>query len=257
MLNLRIYGREPFAVAVVHGGPGAPGEMGEVARELSSAVGVLEPLQTEDTVRGQVEELKAVLEAKGTLPITLIGFSWGAWLSCILAASFPRCVGKLILVGSGPFREEEAAGISTTRLGRLEEEDRREAERLMKPLNVPFLGNDAILERFGRLLSKADAYDPLPESGEPLPVSLELHQKVWSEASRLRSSGELLRLAGEVLCPVLAIHGDYDPHPAEAIKNLSDLFHDFRFILLEKCGHRPWLERHARDRFFEILRAEV
>lgn len=67
----------------------------------------------------------------------------------------------------------------------------------------------------------------------------------------------MLRLAKEVRCPVLAIHGDYDPHPAGAIKNLSDVFRDFRFILLEECGHRPWLERHARDKFFEVLKAEV
>jgi len=28
---------------------------------------------------------------------------------------------------------------------------------------------------------------------------------------------------------------------------------DFRFILLEKCGHCPWREVHARDRFFNVL----
>jgi pimeloyl-ACP methyl ester carboxylesterase len=257
MLNLRTYGREPFAAAVVHGGPGAPGEMEDVARELSSSAGILEPLQTEDTVRGQVEELRAVLESKGMMPATLIGFSWGAWLSCILAASFPQCVGKLILVSSGPFREEEAAGIMAVRLGRLGEDDRREAEQLLQRLNEFSSTDNASLERFGQLMSKADALDPLPEHGRLLPVSQGLYRKVWSEAARLRSSGQMLRLAKEVRCPVLAIHGDYDPHPAGAIKNLSDVFRDFRFILLEECGHRPWLERHARDKFFEVLKAEV
>ncbi|MHA2061833.1 MAG: alpha/beta fold hydrolase, partial [Candidatus Sifarchaeia archaeon] len=36
MKNLRIYGNKPFNIAVLHGGPGAPGEMAPVARELSS-----------------------------------------------------------------------------------------------------------------------------------------------------------------------------------------------------------------------------
>ena len=46
MKNPRLYGSAPFNIAVIHGGPGAPGEMAPVARELSSLRGVLEPLQT-------------------------------------------------------------------------------------------------------------------------------------------------------------------------------------------------------------------
>ena len=57
MKNLRIYGNKPFSVAVIHGGPGAPGEMAPVARELASVKGVLEPLQTADSLEGQVDEL--------------------------------------------------------------------------------------------------------------------------------------------------------------------------------------------------------
>ena len=55
MENLRIYGRKPYAIAVVHGGPGAPGSIAPVARELSKDMGVLEPLQTKDSLEGQIE----------------------------------------------------------------------------------------------------------------------------------------------------------------------------------------------------------
>jgi len=48
--NPRVYGNKPYHVAVIHGGPGAPGEMAPVARELSLSTGVLEPLQTTETV---------------------------------------------------------------------------------------------------------------------------------------------------------------------------------------------------------------
>ena len=60
MKNLRKYGHSPYTVAVVHGGPGAPGEMAPVARELSSITGVLEPLQTKYSLEGQVQELREV-----------------------------------------------------------------------------------------------------------------------------------------------------------------------------------------------------
>jgi pimeloyl-ACP methyl ester carboxylesterase len=106
MKNLRKYGRPPFSTAVIHGGPGAPGEMAAVARQLASSRGVLEPLQTATSLEGQVEELQTVLEKNADLPVALIGFSWGAWLSFIVAANYPTMIEKLILVGSGPYEEK-------------------------------------------------------------------------------------------------------------------------------------------------------
>jgi len=58
--NVRRYGKAPYLVAVVHGGPGAAGAMAPVARELGADRGVLEPLQTAMTVDGQVDELAGV-----------------------------------------------------------------------------------------------------------------------------------------------------------------------------------------------------
>jgi pimeloyl-ACP methyl ester carboxylesterase len=57
---------------------------------------------------------------------------------------------------------------------------------------------------------------------------------------------------------VVAIHGDYDPHPAAGVQRpLAAVLADFHFILLPRCGHRPWRERHARDTFYRILEAEL
>ena len=57
-----------------------------------------------------------------------------------------------------------------------------------------------------------------------------------------------------ICCPVVAIHGAYDPHPAEGVeKPLSAALREFRFVLLDRCGHTPWLERHARAAFYEAI----
>jgi len=81
---------------------------------------------------------------------------------------------------------------------------------------------------------------------------------VWPDAAELRRSGELLRLGKHIKCPVVAIHGDYDPHPAEGVqKLLSAILQIFRFILLKDCGHRPWIEREAKDEFYGILKKEL
>lgn len=246
-------------MAVVHGGPGAPGEMAPVARELASMAGVLEPLQTADTVEAQVAELRDVLQDNAGLPATLIGFSWGAVLSFMLAAKHPSVVGKLVLVSSAPYDESYAVNITTTRLERLGEEDRREVLSVAEALEAPDAADrDALFARLGRLMTGADMYDPLPHDTEVIQYQYDVYQSVWQQVNKLRGRGELLSMAERIECPVVAIHGDYDPHPAGGVREpLSRVLKDFRFVLLERCGHYPWLERHARDEFYRVLKREL
>jgi pimeloyl-ACP methyl ester carboxylesterase len=261
MKNLRQYGQPPYSTAVIHGGPGAAGEMAPLARELAArrGVGILEPFQTALSLDGQAAELQAVLEQNGDLPVTLIGFSWGAWLAFIVAARYPALVKKLILVGSGPFEEKYAAGIEETRLSRLGEAERQEARSLLEVLNNPEAGDKKeAFARFGALFSKADAYDPLDDEAERLDYRFDIFQQVWPEAAKLRRSGELLQPGRRIACPVVAIHGDHDPHPAEGVQiPLSATLKNFRFILLNHCGHKPWIERQARHAFFQRLADEL
>jgi len=168
MINPRRYGSAPFRVSVVHGGPGAAGEMAAVAHELSSDRGVLEPLQTERSLQAQVEELKSQLQESSEPPITLIGFSWGAWLSLILAAQYPDFVNRLILIGSGPFLESYVPKIMETRLSRLSGAEGVEAKCILAALEDR---NDDVyreneqekkeaLARMGELFRRTDAFDP-------------------------------------------------------------------------------------------------
>jgi pimeloyl-ACP methyl ester carboxylesterase len=255
----RMYGDTPYNVAVIHGGPGAPGGMAPVARELASDRGILEPLQTADSLAGQVEELRATLEEHGELPVTLIGWSWGAWLSFILAANYPACVRKLVLVGSGPFEAKYAASIRETRLGRLNKEERAEVESLEEMPKDPQAKDKRVaFARFGRLFSKADAYDPIEHESDVIEYQVDVFHNVWKDAAEMRRTGKLLELAERIACPVIAIHGDHDPHPAEGVqKPLSAALESFRFVLLQNCGHTPWFERQARNEFFKALKEEL
>ena len=259
MKNPRKYGEAPFSVVVIHGGPGAPGHMAPVARELSSDWGVLEPLQTATSLEGQIQELRAVLAKHGDLPVTLIGSSWGAMLSFIFSARYPVFVKKLILIGSGVYEEQYAAKILETRLSRLSEEERKETHSLLKTLKNPAIRDkNTPLAQLGKLFTKADAYNPLTLDTEGLEVQYHIYQSVWNEATELRSSGELLKLGKQIQCPVLAIHGDYDPHPPEGVqKPLSAILKSFQFILLKNCGHLPWIEREARGKFYATLKEEL
>jgi pimeloyl-ACP methyl ester carboxylesterase len=259
MKNPRTYGKAPYTVAVIHGGPGVAGEMAPVAREISRSYGVSEPLQTERSITGQVEELKKVLAGTGNLPVVLIGHSWGAMLSFIVTAKNPAMVKKLILVSSGVFDDSCAAGIMNTRLDRLSHHDTIILDSLVTKLNDPETRDkNRIFAEFGKIIGKADSFDPLLYTSEGIEYNYDIHTKVWAETQELRKSGALLALGTHIRCPVVAIHGDYDPHPADGVKiPLSRVIKNFKFFLLENCGHYPWLERSARDRFYEILNEEL
>ncbi|MDQ1261085.1 MAG: Alpha/beta hydrolase family protein [Euryarchaeota archaeon] len=262
MINPRIYGNSPFSVAVIHGGPGAGGEMGAVAQKLCIGRGILEPLQTAHSLQAQVEELKGILEECADLPVTLIGFSWGAWLSFILAARYPAMVKKLVLIGSGPFQEKYVPIIMQTRLSRLDRREESRVRRIFVILDEP--SNDdreknRALALLGELFSRTDAFDPIKCQAMELnnliiPCQADINESVWKEASLLRQTGELLELGKRILCPVVAMHGDWDPHPCKGVSEpLQATLKSFKFILLEDCGHKPWIEKRARDKFYSIL----
>lgn len=253
MNKFRSYGDFPFQIVLVHGGPGAAGEMGSVAKVLSKKYTVLEPFQTKTSLKGQVEELKAHIQERGDVPVILIGYSWGAWISFILAAEYPDLVEKLILISSGPFEAKYAESITQTRLSRLNEQEKEQLEQLIGELSH----SKEALEKLAKFITKADAYDPLDEK-EEMWIDSEIYQKVWPEGDLLRESGALLQYGKSIQCPVVAIHGDYDPHPVEGVENpLSQVIKNFNCILLKQCGHKPWIERQAKDTFYEVLNEQL
>jgi pimeloyl-ACP methyl ester carboxylesterase len=255
--TIRKYGKPPFRIGLLHGGPGAAGELKPVAANLAADFGILELLQTAKSVDGQIAELHNQLTSSADLPVILVGYSWGAWLGFLFAAKYPDFVKKLILIGAGAFESKSENDLIDIRLKRLNRQDRKEAERLIAVINSGNADNET-LRRFGKLMTIADSYDYQPGDDDGVEVDWTIYQSVWSEASRLRESNELINCADEIKCPVVAIHGDYDSHPIDGVdKPLSHRLKDFRLIRIEKCGHTPWRERSAQDSFFEILRSEL
>lgn len=256
---IRKYGAAPFSIALIHGGPGAAGEMASLATDLAGDWGILEPLQTATSVAGQIAELKAAITTAGNPPVVLIGFSWGAWLSLMVAAKYPKFVDKLILIGCGPLEEHFAAHALETRLSRLGEEERTDFISNLMILSDPeAVDKNAALACLGKLVSKTDSCDPLASDPDIIEYRGDIFQKVWEEAAEMRRTGELLALGTQIQCPVVVIHGDFDPHPAGGVEiPLNAVLKDLQFITLKNCGHKPWIERQAREEFFRILRKEL
>jgi len=157
--NPRKYGPKPYRAVVLHGGPGVCGQMAPVARELSKYFGVLEPAQTKPTIEGLVDELHTILYKSSSLPVTVVGWSWGALLGLILAEKHPRQVDRLILISCPPLEERYAAGIYKTRMGRLDLEGKQRFRLLTQKLELPETKDkDIILSGMGKFTLKPDSY---------------------------------------------------------------------------------------------------
>ena len=258
--TVRFYGKGPFRVAVLHGGPGAPGYMAPVARELAQTMGVIEPLQTKNSLEGQINELKAQVQAHADIPVVLIGSSWGAVLALFLAAREPTLVRKLILIGSAVFDAESSSRIEGIRRQRMDSGKCKRYDAITSEMDrVSTDERRRLMREWGEMLFDVDVYDPLTVNLEIIEVQSDILQSVWSDFVALRDRpGYLKAEFSSITAPAVVIHGEYDPHPIEGIRPfLQSCLSRVRFYLLPKCGHYPWIERYARERFFEILCHEL
>jgi len=115
-----------------------------------------------------------------------------------------------------------------------------------------------LFAQFGQLFAAADAYEWIPHAPVDIDARPDIYARVWPEAAELRANGQLLNEGRKICCPVVAFHGDYDSHPADGVREpLKTVLNDFRLIVLPKCGHEPWFEKHARDTFFRLLTEEI
>ncbi|WP_152563416.1 alpha/beta fold hydrolase, partial [Ruegeria halocynthiae] len=251
---VRQYGKAPWRVVMHQGGPGGAGEAEPFARELGHmGYDVLEPFQTRQSVGGQVDELRSQIEQYCEPPVLVIGWSWGAWLGCLLAAQHEDLVRALILVGSGPLEARYTEAIRTTKKVRLSDEEQAELLTLRSMAESP---TDAA--RFIELSDMADTYSR-DTSAQPNVVFDEvIHKAVWPEADGMRKDGSLLEAISTIRCPVLAIHGDYDPRPSEGVRlPLQAALPSAEFVEIKRCGHKPWQEIYAKDEFYRLVEKTI
>ncbi len=250
----RRYGKPPYRAILVHGGPGAVGEMKPVASMLANHCGVLESLNKSLSINGQLNELMECIKICQDKQSIIIGFSWGAWLSIIFTAKHSDLIKKLILIGCGPLEQQYAKQVYETRLNRLEVSARNEFIALLTGIeNNEINDRNTAFEKLSKLVRKADSYEPIEDNND-IEIIPDVFKAVWSKASKLRKDGLLIHYLNKITCPIVAIQGDYDPHPAEGILlPLQKSSCTFEFELLKKCGHKPWIESKAQETFYKVL----
>lgn len=256
-LRVRSYGSSGPAVAVLHGGPGAPGYVAPVARGLADAFRVIEPFQRRSgdgplTVARHVEDLREVLASTfpGERP-ALVGSSWGAMLALAFAAEHPAAAGPLVLVGSGTFDPESRRLYREATESRMTEDLRRRLAAMEAEVADP----DERMRRRGDLLLPLSCVDPVTRDLECPEVDSRGLEETWNDMLRLQDEGVYPAAFARIESPVLMLHGTFDPHPGRAIRDgLAPHLRRLEYREWDRCGHFPWIERAVREEFFRVLR---
>jgi pimeloyl-ACP methyl ester carboxylesterase len=256
MLHFRTYGNSGPEIILLHGGPGAPGEIAPIGRELADSFRLVEPFQRSSgakplTVAGHVADLHDLVTARGTdrKPI-LIGFSWGAMLALAYAEDHPGSAGPLILVGCGTFDERSRDQLKRTLAVRMAPEIHdaqhrasllpREHERLRT-------STAACLPLY--------AYAPVTDNLELEHVDARGHEESWSDMLRLQADGTYPAAFASIKAPALMLHGDFDLHAGPLIHaSLQPYMPQLTYRELARCGHYPWIEKYAAAQFYASIR---
>jgi len=186
-----------------------------------------------------LEDLEALRAALGIERWTVLGHSAGANLAMHYALAFPARTAALVLADSGPVRESVARAIWDNLLPRLTAEERAglgPAPNLRTLLPAYFFDRDKgrdMIETF-----RGESFHP--------------------EVAQLLAADEMApgmdmrpALAG-LETPALIVAGRQDPIDPAMQYEIHLALRGSRLVLLERCGHYPWLEQP--DAFFAAVR---
>lgn len=131
--------------------------------------------------------------------------------------------------------------------------------RQEKTTLIDHTATDEDVKKIPGILEKSDNYHL--ESKGVLTVykaDSEMYNRIWDEAVKLRISGELLKAFKNIQGEMFLIQGVCDPHPIEGVvKPLEENGISCKTYILEKCRHSPFMEKYAKEKFYDILQTII
>ena len=256
LIQTRHYGSNGPTVLALHGGPAAPGYMVPVARKLAEHFRVIEPFQRPSSpdqtlsVQQHIDDLHEVIIANCQKPPMIVGHSWGAMLALAYAAAHPDRTAGIVLIGCGTFDTDSRQRMEMIRNERMDATMQQRFEQLKLEYPDP----NKRLGAAGRLWQEIDSYDLVTLGNGVLECDLKAHQETWQDMMDLQAAGVYPAAFTAITSPVLMLHGDYDPHPGDMIRdNLLHYIAHMEYHAWGKCGHYPWLEKAVAADFYGVL----
>lgn len=216
-LYYEIYGQGTPILVLHGGGVGSPYELGKILDELKKKHRIIvmstrghgrsEIGHTPLTYRQKADDAMAVLNATVDEPVTILGFSDGAYTAYEIAALYPEHVDKIIAIGAGT-------------------------------LEAGFFSGEMSIDGLAQIDAEFVAYEksimPEPERWQEFCNS---YMKFWSEMS----VGE--ETFSAIKCPTLLIVGDEDDHaPVATVLAAHQLIENSRLCVVPKAWHSAFLD---------------
>jgi pimeloyl-ACP methyl ester carboxylesterase len=261
LIPYRIYGDGKIKVVVLHGGPGAAGYLSPLAKQIVEYTSVAEPLQRRSSddnplsVAQHVIDLDNIINAlcENEKPV-IIGHSWGAMLALAYAAKFPEKIAALLLIGCGTWNEKSRQILKDARSKRMANQLTMNMQQIAMNIADP----DQRFCALGRLISLDDSYDLIDLANYLESGDAKGYAETWNNMLRLQQNGTYPDAFSVVKCPILMIHGNYDPHPGKIIaENLRNFMPQIQYVEIDRCGHYPWLEKYAQNEFYQTLKSHI
>ncbi len=190
--------------------------------------GLSDPVGSVPTLEERMDDLLAVMDAAGTERAAIFGFSEGAAIALLLAATYPERVSALALFGSlvtgtpAPGAVPWAAACSDAYDGLAEVVEHWGEGRLL-----PFMAPSVRQGELGKRLTG-------------------VFERTAASPAMARAMVEAMRRLdlGDILCsieqPTLVMHRSGEVWPVEAARDLADRIPDARYVELEGRDHWWW-----------------
>lgn len=194
------------------------------------------------TWQTQVDDLALVAHELIAGPLTLVGYSWGGLLAMLYASGrrTPHTA-RLVLIDPAPpsrahRREFEAAFAERQNSAWVRAERAALAASGFRETDP-----EAFRQRSFELSVAGYFADPsLARELTPFRVASRVQQSIWDSLGEF----DLLPSLGELRIPALVVHGRQDPIPLASSQAAAAALGG-RLVVLNDCGHVPYVERPA------------
>jgi proline iminopeptidase len=174
--------------------------------------------------------------------LILVGNSWGMTLAFAYAGSFPERVQALATLGSGGLTVDQFKRFRDNRQVRIsaaQDEDIAAVHRQNLPMDqavtqiAKILMPNYFFNREAALLAAASV-----QVGD---INYRLGEH--TDAILARSDELAFGRLDRITAPVLMVQGRQDLAPEEVARDVEDRVPDAEVLLLDECGHIPWLDQ--------------